>query len=59
METEMKAAAEVSMGTEIAPEDVSNIRDLCDQVGASCTGSLLGWPRALTLACVAPPRSLR
>jgi nucleolar protein 58 len=32
IETPLKEAAEVSMGTEIAPEDVSNIRQLCEQV---------------------------
>ncbi len=32
METGMKEAAEVSMGTEISAEDLSNIQALCDQV---------------------------
>merc|ERR1712179_687909 len=32
VETEVKAAAEVSMGTEISQEDITNIKDLCDQV---------------------------
>lgn len=31
-ETEVKAAAEVSMGTEISEQDIDNIQDLCDQV---------------------------
>ncbi|GJD08528.1 Probable nucleolar protein 5-2 [Galdieria sulphuraria] len=31
-EKEVKEAAEVSMGTELSDEDVSNIRELCDQV---------------------------
>jgi len=31
-ETEVKEAAEVSMGTEVAPEDIENIQHLCDQV---------------------------
>ena len=32
VEKELKEAAEVSMGTEVADEDVSNIQQLCDQV---------------------------
>src|SRR5688500_14608955 len=32
VEQQLKEAAEVSMGTEIAEEDVDNIRQLCDQV---------------------------
>jgi nucleolar protein 58 len=32
VETDVKAAAEVSMGTEISEEDITNIKDLCDQV---------------------------
>jgi len=32
IETDVKEAAEVSMGTEIAEEDISNIKDLCEQV---------------------------
>jgi len=32
VETEVKEAAEVSMGTEIADEDIENISELCDQV---------------------------
>jgi len=32
MEVALKEAAEVSMGTEIAEEDVENIKQLCDQV---------------------------
>merc|ERR1711957_440004 len=31
-ETEVKAAAEVSMGTEISEQDIDNMTDLCDQV---------------------------
>jgi nucleolar protein 58 len=37
IETEVKAAAEVSMGTEIAVEDVENICDLCEQVESITT----------------------
>jgi len=32
IEKELKASAEVSMGTEVADEDIANIRHLCDQV---------------------------
>ncbi len=32
VEEEVRAAAEVSMGTEISDEDMSNIRHLCNQV---------------------------
>lgn len=32
IESDMKEAAEVSMGTEIADEDIANIQDLCQQV---------------------------
>jgi len=32
VEEALKEAAEVSMGTEIAPEDIDNIQQLCDQV---------------------------
>jgi nucleolar protein 58 len=32
IESQLKEAAEVSMGTEIASEDVDNIKQLCDQV---------------------------
>jgi nucleolar protein 58 len=32
VEKDVKAAAEVSMGTEIADEDIANIRSLCEQV---------------------------
>jgi nucleolar protein 58 len=32
IEQPLKEAAEVSMGTEIAPEDVDNIKQLCEQV---------------------------
>jgi nucleolar protein 58 len=37
IEEEVKAAAEVSMGTEIAIEDVENICDLCEQVESITT----------------------
>ena len=32
VETQVKEAAEISMGTEISEEDITNIRHLCDQV---------------------------
>ncbi|KAG1365190.1 putative nucleolar protein 5-2 [Cocos nucifera] len=32
VETELKALAEISMGTEVSDLDLANIRDLCDQV---------------------------
>lgn len=32
VEEEVKAAAEISMGTEVSEEDISNIQHLCDQV---------------------------
>nr|AAH77204.1 MGC78950 protein [Xenopus laevis] len=32
VETEVKAAAEISMGTEVSEEDINNILHLCDQV---------------------------
>jgi nucleolar protein 58 len=32
VEAELKEAAEVSMGTEIADEDIANIKELCEQV---------------------------
>ncbi len=32
LEEEVKAAAQISMGTEISEEDIMNIRQLCDQV---------------------------
>jgi len=32
METEVKEVAQISMGTEISEEDISNIKQLCDQV---------------------------
>ncbi|KAG8432703.1 hypothetical protein GDO86_017085 [Hymenochirus boettgeri] len=32
IETEVKAAAEISMGTEVSEEDINNILHLCDQV---------------------------
>jgi nucleolar protein 58 len=33
VEAKVKEAAEVSMGTEISDEDLTNIIHLCDQVG--------------------------
>lgn len=33
VETQVKEAAEISMGTEISEEDITNIRHLCAQVG--------------------------
>lgn len=35
----MKAAAEISMGTEVSEEDINNIIHLCDQV---CTHGWIG-----------------
>lgn len=32
VETQVKEAAEISMGTEISEEDIANIRHLCAQV---------------------------
>ena len=32
IEAELKEAAEVSMGTEVSKNDISNIGDLCDQI---------------------------
>ena len=32
VEEKVKEAAEISMGTEIADEDIENIKHLCDQV---------------------------
>lgn len=32
VEGEVKLAAEISMGTEVSEEDISNIMHLCDQV---------------------------
>lgn len=32
VESEVKLAAEISMGTEVSEEDISNIMHLCDQV---------------------------
>lgn len=32
VETDVKAAAEVSMGTEVSEQDIENIKELCDQV---------------------------
>lgn len=34
VEDSLKAAAQISMGTEISEEDLSNIIALCDQVGS-------------------------
>lgn len=36
VEDALKAAAQISMGTEISEEDLSNIIALCDQVRALC-----------------------
>jgi nucleolar protein 58 len=33
VEAQVKEAAEISMGTEISEEDITNIRHLCSQVG--------------------------
>ena len=33
MEQEVKDAAEISMGTEISDEDLTNVKYLCEQVG--------------------------
>ena len=32
VEAQVKEAAEISMGTEISEEDITNVRHLCDQV---------------------------
>lgn len=32
VEAQMKQAAEISMGTEISEDDISNIKSLCEQV---------------------------
>jgi len=32
IEAEVKLAAEISMGTEVSEQDITNIRHLCDQV---------------------------
>ncbi len=39
IEQKVKEAAEVSMGTEISEEDLSNITNLCDQVTHSSSSS--------------------
>lgn len=36
LEAEVKAAAEISMGTEVSDEDILNIQYLCDQVQCNC-----------------------
>lgn len=36
VEDVLKAAAQISMGTEISDEDLDNILALCDQVGTGC-----------------------
>ena len=38
VEDALKAAAQISMGTEISEEDLSNIIALCDQVGFRMAG---------------------
>jgi hypothetical protein len=35
VETKVKEAAEISMGTEISEDDIQNIQHLCDQVSMS------------------------
>jgi hypothetical protein len=42
VEDALKAAAQISMGTEISEEDLSNIIALCDQVRL-CVETLQGW----------------
>ena len=32
VEADLKTAAEISMGTEVSEEDITNIRHLCEQV---------------------------
>lgn len=39
VEAEVKLAAEISMGTEVSEEDITNIMHLCDQV-CVCTAFL-------------------
>lgn len=39
IEEDVKAAAEISMGTEVSEEDINNIIHLCDQV---CTHEQIG-----------------
>jgi nucleolar protein 58 len=40
VEDALKAAAQISMGTEISEEDLSNIIALCDQVRNPCSSVL-------------------
>jgi nucleolar protein 58 len=53
VETEMKEAAEISMGTEVSAEDTENILMLCDQV-TPCT-----CPNAHLLCDQVPPARVR
>ena len=38
VESQLKEAAVVSMGTEVSEEDMLNILALCEQVGRGCPG---------------------
>jgi hypothetical protein len=49
MEAGLKEAAEVSMGTEISQEDLSNIQALCDQVGGCAVEG--GCPHCRVCTC--------
>jgi hypothetical protein len=42
VEDALKAAAQISMGTEISEEDLSNIIALCDQVGLGDEQNIVG-----------------
>lgn len=46
VESSLKAAAVISMGTEISPVDLDNIKSLCDQVSGSTAGAPPGGRRA-------------
>jgi RNA processing factor Prp31 len=41
VETKVKEAAEISMGTEISEDDIENIQHLCDQVNMATFISML------------------
>lgn len=43
VEDALKAAAQISMGTEISEEDLSNIIALCNQVRSRFFQGYLGW----------------
>ena len=50
LEEEVKAAAEISMGTEVSESDLSNISSLCEQVSARTTLGPLPLPVMLKLS---------